>query len=85
MNPADDEINILLPLMFVLIIGFFGAIIGGIFWILSKNGIIKLPENSQLFSVFRAAILSILGVFVLSAIAGVAIFVIQIIKNFISK
>ncbi len=85
MNPADDEINILLPLMFFLMISFFGAIIGGSFWMLNKNGIIKLPENSQLFSVFRAAILSVLGVFVLSAVAGIVIFVIQIIKNFVSR
>lgn len=85
MNPADNEINVLLPLLFVLMVVFIGMIIGGIFWIFNKKKIVELSEGNQLFSVFRVAILSILGVFVLSAIAGIEIFIVQLIKNFIFK
>ena len=85
MNPADEEINILLPLMFILTVSFFISVIGGIFWFLNKKEIVKLSKENQLFSVLRAAVLSILGVFVLSAIAGIAVFAVQLIKTFISK
>lgn len=85
MNPADDEINILLPLAFFLTVAFFGLIIFGIFWLLNKKGVVKLSKDNQLFSVFRAAILSIIGVFAISFLAGIAVFVIQVIKSFISK
>lgn len=85
MNPDAEEINILLPLAFFLMVGFFGTVFGGIIWFLNKKKILKLAEGNQLFSVFRAAVLSIIGVFAISFLAGIAIFVIQLIKNVISN
>lgn len=61
MNPADDEINILLPLVFGVIIVFFVAIFGVISWILHKKKVVNFGENSHLSSVFRAVILTAIG------------------------
>ncbi len=85
MNPADDEINILLPLAFGLVVLFFALLFGLLFWILKKNKVIKITNKSHLFDVLRAAILSIVGVFVIWGIIGFATFVIQVIKNFFVK
>lgn len=85
MNPADDEINILLPLAFGVVILFFALLFGLIFWILNKTKVIQISSESHLFNVLRAVISSIIGVFVVSGIIGISIFVFQIVKNFLAK
>ena len=85
MNPADDEINILLPLAFGIVVLFFALFAGLIFWILNKTKVIQISNKSHLFGVFRAAILSVIGVFVISGVIGIATFFIQIIKNLFTK
>ena len=92
MNPSEDEINLLLPLTFGLVIVFFSAILGLIIWTLNKTQIINteilralFDKDSQLFDVLRAAILSVVGVFIIFGISGVAGVVVQIIKSFFAK
>ncbi len=85
MNPADDEINLFLPLAFGLVIVFFAAMFGIVIWILNKTEVINLAKESHLFSVLRAAVLSVIGVFVISFVGGIAILISQIIKSFFTK
>ena len=85
MNPADDEINLLLPLAFGFIVLFFGAIFGLLIWLLNRTKVINLSKDSHLFGVLRAAILSIIGVFVLSGVISAAVFVVGLIKSYFTK
>lgn len=85
MDLADDEINIFLPLAFGLVVLLFASLFGLIFWILNKTKVIQISKKSHLFSVLRAAILSVIGVFIVSGVIGVFIFVIQVVKNFFAK
>lgn len=83
-NPADDEINILLPLVFGLLVFCFVAIICLIVWILNKTKVADFSKNSHPFGVFKAVILTIVGFFIFSSILGAVVTFIEIIgKSFV--
>lgn len=77
--------NLLLPLALGFIILIFGVIFGFVIWILNKTKVISLTKNHHLCGVLRAAILSIIGVFVISGAVGIAVFGVQLVKGFFTK
>ena len=84
-DPADDEINIFLPLVFGLTIIFFVSIIAGTLWILHKIKVANFAKDSHLFSVFRSAVLSVIGVFIISGVIGIVGIFVEIMKNYFAK
>ncbi len=80
-NPADDEINLLLPLAFGIVVCCFVLVISLTVWILHKTKAVKFANISNLFDVFRALILTILGCFAFSLFFGFIVALIEIIKN----
>lgn len=82
MNPADDEINILLPLAFGVIILIPALAVGLIFLILSKTKTIETKNKKNLISVLKAVVLSLAGVVLIFASIQIVVFIIEVIKNF---
>ncbi len=82
MNPADNEINLFLPFVFAVLVLIFALTFGGIFLFLRSKKASELTNQNQFFSVLRAAVLSIVGVFVITGLVGVSIFTIQLLKSF---
>lgn len=83
-NPADDEINIIFPLIFGLLVFCFVAIICLIVWVLHKTKIADFSKKSHGFGVFKSVVLTVVGFFIFSAVLGGIITFIEIIgKNFV--
>jgi hypothetical protein len=82
---SDNEINILLPMIFVgiLVIFFFAA--GFLFWILRKTGVVKFISNQYIFSLLKDIFLGFAGVAVFGIILKGALFIIHLIGILISK
>lgn len=85
MNPADDEINLLLPLFFGFFVILIGAVVTTIVWILHKTKVINFSQNSNLRNVLKATILSIIGVVVGYTIISLSISVFHIVKHYLTQ
>lgn len=81
MNPADEEINILLPLVFGILVSCFVSIICLIVWILYKTKVADFSKNSHLFGVLKAVNLTVIEFFTFSVVLGGIITFIEIIGN----
>ncbi|MBA2621883.1 MAG: hypothetical protein H0U87_11845 [Acidobacteria bacterium] len=98
-DPADDEINIFLPLMFLIFIGVFlviSAILVGVFhfllkklgvtdFLLEKFGVSNAENTKYYLVVLKDAALSIIGTFVILGVLSAAFSLFKIILNFFSK
>lgn len=82
MDSASDEINLLLPLVFGLIVFFFLAIAGLICWLLLYFKVIEISDKYYFLGVLKDASISLLGVFAISAIIGGVVFILNIIISF---
>jgi uncharacterized membrane protein YqiK len=78
MNPADDEINIFLPLAFGMLILLLVIVFGLVFWLLTKAKVIEIKNRSNLFKVVSGAVFSIIGVFFVWGIIKLAEFIFRV-------
>lgn len=85
MDPADDEINILLPLVFGIIILIPALAIGLFFLILIKTNAIEIKNKNNLIKVLKAASFSLAGVISILVLIRIVVFIIEMIKNFFVK
>ncbi len=85
MNPADDEINILLPLMFLIFIGIILLVFGVTLFILYKLIVFEGDKSNNILTVLKYAIFSLIGVFLFSGILGAIVIILQYLLGFFSK
>lgn len=85
MNPADQEINVFLPLAFGVVIVLLTLSFGLSFWILVRFKVIKITNREHLFGVLKAAVFTLTGVFVISGLFLIAPLVFQTISSYFSK
>jgi uncharacterized membrane protein YedE/YeeE len=76
------EVNIVLPLMFGLLIFSFVIFAAVVFWLLKRFNLIELTRDNNTLSVLKDALFSIIGVIIVSAIIGICLLIIEIIKHF---
>jgi len=82
MDSASDEINLLLPLVFGLIVILFLFFCGLIGWLLRRFEIIEFPDNLFPFRILKGVFLSFIGVFALFITINLLVFVIDSIIGF---
>lgn len=85
MDPAEDEINIFLPMAFGIFLIIIFSIIGVLFWLLRRSKVVEAINKYYFLAVLKAAFLSIVGVFVFSIFAGVFLTIVRKIADFLSK